>query len=890
MRARGRTQYDGLPMPRILLALCLLLASCGERSSPPSEPRADAPPPAALLEEDGELTAADASDGRGRYDRFFVDVAANERVIVTLHSSAFDPVLEVTPPGSGALVNDDFEGDTRRSRIELLTPAAGSMRIEVRGYRPDALGRYRLEAQRATEGGVPLLTAGQSSEGELASGDHLLSSGELFDSFVVRAEAASRIEVSSVAGEAPRTTLVGPSGLTLEPSGASTYEASEPGTYRLQVIGRQGARYRVEVGAGSGERAPLLSRAHHRFNRWLERLGGRGAPSSGGAPEAPSALPLRIGQRVSGALASSDRRLPSGEHYDVYELAVNAPAGAVVVEMESPSLDTFLRVEGPNGRHWENDDHGGTLSSRVDFPLEAAGIYRIVATSYRPSVTGPYELSVQAGREELSIPSGPEQSFPGELTSGDRTLTTGEYFDEHRFTWAPGARIQLEARSSDFDSYLIVHPPSGPQRDNDDLVPGQSLNAGMDIQVTEPGEWRVLVTSYQPQRTGSYTLVVRGASSAPSAPSAPPPAPAPAGAPVRTETGVLEAGDQTLASGEYRDSYEMTFTPRSAVQIRLESSDFDPYLIVRTPSGRQEDNDDFQPPARGAGIDIPVAEPGTYAVTVTSYRPGERGRYTLRASERPPVVAPAPGASAGAGGGHVWGLFIGISDYQGRMNDLPECANDARKLAEAVRLRGGMPADQEIVLTDAQATTANIRAAMERIASGIRPDDVLFFFYSGHGGQTDTSQDPRELDSRDEYLVAYDGELMDDELGRLFDAIGGRVALIAIDACYAGGFAKDVITRPGRVGMFSSEEDVTSAVAGRFQAGGYLSHFLRLGIQGEADVDPGDGILSVGELTHYTWVQFGRHASDVRMSMGYQHLVVDRGAVPTTEVLWSVSR
>jgi len=201
-----------------------------------------------------------------------------------------------------------------------------------------------------------------------------------------------------------------------------------------------------------------------------------------------------------------------------------------------------------------------------------------------------------------------------------------------------------------------------------------------------------------------------------------------------------------------------------------------------------------------------------------------------------------------------------------------------------------MPADQEIVLTDAQATTANIRAAMERIASGIRPDDVLFFFYSGHGGQTDTSQDPRELDSRDEYLVAYDGELMDDELGRLFDAIGGRVALIAIDACYAGGFAKDVITRPGRVGILSSDEDVTSAVAGRFQAGGYLSHFLRLGIQGEADVDPGDGILSVGELTHYTWVQFGRHASDVRMSMGYQHLVVDRGAVPTTEVLWSVSR
>jgi hypothetical protein len=179
---------------------------------------------------------------------------------------------------------------------------------------------------------------------------------------------------------------------------------------------------------------------------------------------------------------------------------------------------------------------------------------------------------------------------------------------------------------------------------------------------------------------------------------------------------------------------------------------------------------------------------------------------------------------------------------------------------------------------------------MRTVAQRIRPDDVFVFFYSGHGGQTDGSSDEDELDERDEYLFVHDGQLMDDELGRLFDGIEARVALVAIDACYAGGFAKDVITRPGRVGMFSSEEDVTSAVAGRFQAGGYLSHFLRLGINGEADNDPHDDVLTVGELTHYTWRQFGQHASDVRMSMGYQHLVVDRGAVRTTEVLWAVRR
>lgn len=900
--------------PRILIALAVVLASCGGDDADPTPSPADAPPESPLLAQDGALEASDPTDGRGRYDRYFVDVAANERIVVTLRSSAFDPILEITPPGSGTLVNDDYQGDTARSQIELLASAAGSMKIEVRSYRRDALGAYRVEARRVASGAdvsVPLLAAGESAEGELARADHALSGGERFDSFMVRAEGAVRITVSAIGGgEAPRTTLVGPSGLTLEPSARGTYDAPDAGNYRLQVIGREGMRYRVEVAAGEGGGAPILARAHHQFNAFLESLGGgRAAPPSGGTPTpgtadpAPrAALPVRVGDRLSGSLASSDARLPSGELYDVYELTVSEPAGDVSVELESTALDCFLRVEGPGGQHWENDDYGGTLSSRVDLALSAPGTYRIVATSYRPGATGGYELKVQARRDEAvaGAPSGPEQTFAGQLRPGDRTLQTGEFFDEHRFTWALGTRVHLEVRSSDFDTYLIVHPPSGPQRDNDDLTPGQSLNAGMDLQVNEPGEWRVIATSYRPNETGDYTLVVTGGSpSAPGTPVATPtPTPAPPSAGERVETGTLAQGDRTLSSGEFTDVFTRTFTPRSAVQIRLDSTDFDPYLIVRTPSGTQEDNDDYQAPALNSGIDIPVAEPGTYTITVTSYRPGETGNYTLRTSEGPSVVSaptptPAPDGTtppAASAGGRVWGLFAGISDYQGTDNDLPECANDARKLAEAVRQQGNMPADQEFLLTDAQATTGAIRQALQTIAQGMRADDVLVFFYSGHGGQTDSSQDPRELDARDEYLVAYDGNLMDDELGRLFDAIRGRVALVAIDACFAGGFAKDIITRPGRVGMFSSEEDVTSAVAGRFQAGGYLSHFLRLGIQGEADNDPNNAILTVGELTHYTWVQFGRHASDVRMSMGYQHLVVDRGAVRTTEVLWAVNR
>ncbi len=96
-----------------------------------------------------------------------------------------------------------------------------------------------------------------------------------------------------------------------------------------------------------------------------------------------------------------------------------------------------------------------------------------------------------------------------------------------------------------------------------------------------------------------------------------------------------------------------------------------------------------------------------------------------------------------------------------------------------------------------------------------------------------------------------------------------------------------MITRPGRVGLFSSEEDVLSAVASQFQAGGYLSHFLRTAVSGEADVAPNDRVLTVGELTHFLYTQFGTHATDVQLQGAYQHLVVDRGAVHVDQVLWS---
>ena len=67
--------------------------------------------------------------------------------------------------------------------------------------------------------------------------------------------------------------------------------------------------------------------------------------------------------------------------------------------------------------------------------------------------------------------------------------------------------------------------------------------------------------------------------------------------------------------------------------------------------------------------------------------------------------------------------------------------------------------------------------------------------------------------------------MTDDEMSRLLSSIRSRVLLV-LDSCFSGGFSKDVISSPRRMGLFSSEEDVTSGVADKFRAGGYLAKFM----------------------------------------------------------------
>ena len=90
------------------------------------------------------------------------------------------------------------------------------------------------------------------------------------------------------------------------------------------------------------------------------------------------------------------------------------------------------------------------------------------------------------------------------------------------------------------------------------------------------------------------------------------------------------------------------------------------------------------------------------------------------------------------------------------------------------------------VLKTKQATRDAVLDALSTNAKKLKSGDTLVFYFSGHGGQQpDTNGD--EGDGKDETLVAYDGEIIDDDLNDIWVKFKSGVRIIMIsDSCNSG--------------------------------------------------------------------------------------------------------
>ncbi len=133
-------------------------------------------------------------------------------------------------------------------------------------------------------------------------------------------------------------------------------------------------------------------------------------------------------------------------------------------------------------------------------------------------------------------------------------------------------------------------------------------------------------------------------------------------------------------------------------------------------------------------------------------------------------------------------LCVGINDYPYDGSDLNGCINDAKAWAELLVGHFDFPTSDVKLMLDAEATKANVMAALKALLAGAGTGDVLVFTNSSHGTYVpDTSGDEPKYD---EAICPYDcadNLLVDDELRALFSGLPSGVHLSVIsDSCFSG--------------------------------------------------------------------------------------------------------
>jgi uncharacterized caspase-like protein len=148
--------------------------------------------------------------------------------------------------------------------------------------------------------------------------------------------------------------------------------------------------------------------------------------------------------------------------------------------------------------------------------------------------------------------------------------------------------------------------------------------------------------------------------------------------------------------------------------------------------------------------------------------------------------------------GTLWALLVGIAKYPSvegfEVQQLKAPVKDANALAAFLKdpEKGGFDADRVLTLTDEQATKREILMTFNDIAKRAAPEDMVLFYFSGHGIPPDHGEST--------YLVPYDHDLRDVEttcinfgdLSRKIRRMEASKVVVILDACHSGGIkAKD---------------------------------------------------------------------------------------------------
>lgn len=255
---------------------------------------------------------------------------------------------------------------------------------------------------------------------------------------------------------------------------------------------------------------------------------------------------------------------------------------------------------------------------------------------------------------------------------------------------------------------------------------------------------------------------------------------------------------------------------------------------------------------------------------------GKEAPADYKPSETPPVAAETQTPVTGRPDTKIWAIVAGVASYD-HMPVLRYTDDDAYRFYAFLKsLEGGaLPDEQLRVLVDEDATRDNILGSMNEVFSMAGPNDLVIFYFSGHG--LNGSFLPIDFDG-------FNNKITHEEIAKAFNKCPAKFKLCLADACHSGSLfamrsgeddpvlntyystlAKSVA---GTALIMSSKADETSLESQGLRQG-VFSHFLIRGLKGEADKNK-DKVVTVEELYDYV-------AANVRDYTGNRQSPVIKG-------------
>jgi hypothetical protein len=346
-----------------------------------------------------------------------------------------------------------------------------------------------------------------------------------------------------------------------------------------------------------------------------------------GAPQPCAASVMNPGDAPSGQISLASCRTGLGWG-DLYTIALPA-AGTLTLDLSSAQFASVVAIRDvKDNLVVRSDEINGLTVSHITADLPA-GAYTIVAAASQGNGTylltsqfAAHDIPACAYVQSLDVNGG----YVQRLGTGSCRDSNGQPVDYYQFVLPSDGVVAAVMTSSEVDGYLTLLDASGTVLRTDD----NSYGSG------DP-----LIVQYLP--AGTYKLATRDASSTVGGlyevdvrtllgPRPPFCAPKSTVALGSTVSGAVSfSGCQYVDT--FADIYQISLTSDTSIDIRLNSSDFDAYLVLLDARGNVVDQDDDSGGNTNARITIPLPAGAYYVVAKPFGDFTAHGNYSLSVAQ-----------------------------------------------------------------------------------------------------------------------------------------------------------------------------------------------------------------------------------------------------------------